>query len=152
MPLETEIDHPPIVLIEDNPDDEGLALRAFKRSGAKNPVIVARDGEEAVKRIPSLSEGPTPAVILLDLKLPKLSGIEVLERIRANEATKNVPVVVLTSSDEAVDIIACYQRGANAFVRKPVDFDEFIDTIDSIVRFWLRRNLVISAGKSGASF
>ena len=82
-----------------------------------------------------------PVLILLDLKLPKLTGIEVLEVIRGTEGTRLVPVVVLTSSDELVDVQGCYQRGANAFIRKPVDFDEFTEAIDSIVRFWLRHNL-----------
>lgn len=141
MPMEPETDLPPILLVEDNPDDEGLALRALKKSGVRNPVVVARDGEEAVQKLPSLVEASVPILILLDLKLPKLSGIEVLERIRAHPPTQLVPVVVLTSSDEAIDVHACYSRGANAYVRKPVDFDEFIDAIDSIARFWLRRNL-----------
>ena len=138
---ETDVDQPPILLVEDNPDDEGLALRAFRKAGVKNRVEVARDGEEAVAKVASFEHGPTPVLILLDLKLPKLNGIEVLERIRATPATKHVPVVVLTSSDETVDVLGCYTRGANAYVRKPVDFDEFIEAIDSIVRFWLRRNL-----------
>jgi two-component system, response regulator len=142
MTFDHENDQPPILLVEDNPDDEGLALRAFKRSGVKNSILVARDGEEAVRKVTEFANGSTPTLILLDLKLPKLSGIEVLERIRANQVTKFTPVVVLTSSDEAIDVQGCYSRGANAFVRKPVDFDEFIEAIDSIVRFWLRRNLL----------
>jgi two-component system response regulator len=142
MPNDHENDQPPIFLVEDNPDDEGLALRAFKKSGVRNPVIVARDGEEAVRKLPELANGGVPVLILLDLKLPKLSGMEVLERIRSNGATAHVPVVVLTSSDETIDVIGCYARGANAYVRKPVDFDEFIEAIDSIVKFWLRRNLL----------
>jgi two-component system response regulator len=147
MPTETENDLPPILLVEDNPDDEGLALRALKKSGVRNPVIVARDGEEAVQKLPGFTNGSTPVLILLDLKLPKLSGIEVLERIRANPNTQLVPVVVLTSSDETVDVLGCYSRGANAYVRKPVDFDEFIEAIDSIARFWLRRNLLATRAR-----
>ncbi|MEZ0327847.1 MAG: response regulator [Fimbriimonas sp.] len=141
MPMDTESDLPPILLVEDNPDDEGLALRALKKSGVRNPVIVARDGEEAVQKLSSFTNGSIPVLILLDLKLPKLSGMEVLERIRGNVSTQLVPVVVLTSSDETIDVVGCYSRGANAYVRKPVDFDEFIEAIDSIARFWLRRNL-----------
>jgi two-component system response regulator len=147
MPLDAEHDLPPVLLVEDNPDDEGLALRAFKKSGVKNQVIVARDGEEAVRKLPELVNGNAPVLILLDLKLPKLSGLEVLERIRENAGTKHVPVVVLTSSDETVDVTGCYARGANAYVRKPVDFDEFIEAIDSIVKFWLRRNLLPNKGR-----
>jgi two-component system, response regulator len=145
--MESELDLPPILLVEDNPDDEGLALRALKKSGARNPVVVARDGEEAVNKLSTFTNGSTPVLILLDLKLPKLSGIEVLERIRANTSTQLVPVVVLTSSDETVDVVGCYARGANAYVRKPVDFDEFIEAIDAIARFWLRRNLLASRAR-----
>ena len=141
MPSEIDVEQSPIFLVEDNPDDEGLAVRAFRKSGVKNPIVVARDGEEAVRKIVEVSNEQKLLIVLLDLKLPKLSGIEVLERIRAHDATKLVPVIVLTSSDESVDVMGCYSRGANAFVRKPVDFDEFIDAIDSIARFWLRRNL-----------
>ncbi|HSI72135.1 MAG TPA: response regulator [Fimbriimonas sp.] len=147
MPADSEHDLPPVLLVEDNPDDEGLALRAFKKSGVKNRVLVARDGEEAVKKLPEFVNGSVPALILLDLKLPKLSGLEVLERIRANPTTCQVPVVILTSSDEMVDVSGCYARGANAYVRKPVDFDEFIEAIDSIVKFWLRRNLLPTKGR-----
>jgi two-component system, response regulator len=142
MALDSEINQPVLLLVEDNPDDEGLALRALKKSGVKNPVVVARDGEEAVRKLPEVCVNGSPSLVLLDLKLPKLSGLEVLERIRLYEGTRLVPVVVLTSSDEAVDILGCYTRGANAFVRKPVDFDEFIEAVDSIVRFWLKRNLL----------
>jgi two-component system, response regulator len=142
MALDSEINQPVLLLVEDNPDDEGLALRALKKSGVKNPVVVARDGEEAVRKLPEVCANGSPSLVLLDLKLPKLSGLEVLERIRLYEGTRLVPVVVLTSSDEAVDILGCYTRGANAFVRKPVDFDEFIEAVDSIVRFWLKRNLL----------
>jgi two-component system, response regulator len=147
MPMESENDQPPVLLVEDNPDDEGLALRAFKKSGVRNPVIVARDGEEAVRKLPELVNGGVPVLILLDLKLPKLSGLEVLEKIREHGPTRYAPVVVLTSSDESVDVAGCYARGANAYVRKPVDFDEFIEAIDSIVRFWLRRNLLPTKGR-----
>ncbi len=145
--MESDNDLPPILLVEDNPDDEGLALRALKKSGVRNPVIVARDGEEAVQKLPAFVNESVPVLILLDLKLPKLSGIEVLERIRANSSTQLVPVVVLTSSDETIDVVGCYSRGANAYVRKPVDFDEFIEAIDSIARFWLRRNLLVSKAR-----
>src|SRR5690349_9990567 len=113
MPIDAENDLPPILLVEDNPDDEGLALRALKKSGVRNPVVVARDGEEAVQKLPGFTDGNTPVLVLLDLKLPKLSGIEVLEKIRANKSTQLVPVVVLTSSDETIDVLGCYSRGAN---------------------------------------
>jgi two-component system response regulator len=147
MPSEIDVEQSPIFLVEDNPDDEGLAVRAFRKSGVKNPIVVARDGEEAVRKIVEVSNEQKLLIVLLDLKLPKLSGIEVLERIRAHDATKLVPVIVLTSSDESVDVMGCYSRGANAFVRKPVDFDEFIDAIDSIARFWLRKNLTPNSSR-----
>ena len=142
-----EFDQSPIFLVEDNPDDEGLAIRAFRKSGVKNPIVVARDGEEAVRKLIELASEERPLVILLDLKLPKLSGLEVLEKIRSNEVTRLVPVVVLTSSDEVIDVQGSYSRGANAFVRKPVDFDEFIEAMDSIARFWLKRNLSPNNGR-----
>lgn len=141
MPPEIDPEQVPIFLVEDNPDDEGLAIRAFRKSGVTNPIVVARDGEQAVQKLAELTAVHRPSIILLDLKLPKLSGMEVLEKIREMEATKLTPVVVLTSSDESIDIVGCYSRGANAFVRKPVDFDEFIEAMNSIASFWLKRNL-----------
>lgn len=125
-----------ILLVEDNPDDEKLTLRAMRQCEVPNLIIVARDGEEALlhlqdgmKRLPSL--------ILLDLKLPKVGGIEVLRRLRSSQRTRHLPVVVLTSSDEERDILQCYDNGANSYIRKPVDFDQFIDAVKQLGLYWL---------------
>jgi two-component system response regulator len=122
-----------ILLVEDNPDDEELTLLAFKKCNVANEVVVVRDGEEALDYLfgtgahagRDLSVMPT--VILLDLKLPKLDGLEVLKRLRANERTRRLPVVILTSSREQQDVIESYNLGANSYVRKPVDFVQFIE-------------------------
>jgi two-component system, response regulator len=135
-----------ILLVEDNPDDEELTLMGLKGSGVLNEVVVVRDGEEAVQFL--LAEGQykdrvssaVPAVILLDLKLPKLSGLEVLERLRANPLTKCLPVVILTSSSEEEDVINSYKLGANSFVRKPVDFNRFADAVKQLGLYWLLIN------------
>jgi two-component system, response regulator len=131
-----------ILLVEDNPDDEELTLRAFKKNNIKNPIVVARDGAEALDYIfcrgafASRSPEP-PQVILLDLKLPKVNGLDVLAQIRANPATKLTPVVILTSSKEDHDIIQGYAKGANSYVRKPVDFAEFIESARNLGLYWL---------------
>jgi CheY-like chemotaxis protein len=135
-----------ILLVEDNPDDEELTLMSLKNSGVLNQVMVVRDGEEAMQFL--LAEGQykdrnmraIPAVILLDLKLPKLSGLEVLERLRANSLTKCIPVVILTSSSEEEDVINSYKLGANSFVRKPVDFNRFADSVKQLGLYWLLIN------------
>lgn len=135
-----------ILLIEDNPDDELLTLRAFNKNHIKNEVIVARDGQEALDwlfltgsytdRDPSVA----PAVILLDLKLPKVDGIEVLRKIRHHPQTKVLPVVVLTSSREEQDVIESYKLGANSYIRKPVDFSEFSEAVSRLGVYWLLMN------------
>lgn len=127
-----------ILLVEDNVDDEELTLRALRRAEVPNRVVVARDGAEAVDILFGKEE--QPKVVLLDLNLPKLDGHEVLRRIRAHEATRHLPVVVLTSSKEDVDINRSYQLGANSYVRKPVDFKQFIDTLNMLSRYWLSMN------------
>ena len=132
----------PILLVEDNPDDVALTLRALKKNQILNPISVASDGAEALKFLfdggnTNLTE---PGLILLDLKLPKVDGLEVLRRIRANERTKVIPVVVLTSSKLEEDILSSYQSGANAYVRKPVNFAEFADAIKTLGMFWLLLN------------
>jgi CheY-like chemotaxis protein len=135
-----------ILLVEDNPDDVDLTLRAFKRAQIANEVVVVRDGEEALDYLfgtgvhagRDLSVMPT--VMLLDLKLPKVMGLDVLRRIRADERTKRMPVVVLTSSDEEGDIITSYDLGANSFVRKPVDFARFLDAARQLGLYWLVLN------------
>jgi CheY-like chemotaxis protein len=131
-----------ILLVEDNPDDVDLTLRAFQRNQLANEVIVATDGEEALDYLFSTGahagRAPgMPTVVLLDLKLPKVMGLDVLRRIRADERTRRLPVVVLTSSNEERDIITSYDLGANSFVRKPVDFAEFLDAAKQLGLYWL---------------
>ena len=127
-----------ILLVEDNPDDVELTRRAFQRNKIANELIVATDGEEALAYLHG--DNPKPAVVLLDLKLPKVSGLDVLRRLRADERTRRLPVVVLTSSNEERDIITSYDLGANSFVRKPVDFAQFIDAARQLGLYWLMLN------------
>jgi len=135
-----------ILLVEDNPKDEALTLRALKKSNILNPVIVARDGVEALDYLfargahANRDRTAMPQVILLDLKLPKVDGLEVLKALRANESTKLLPVVVLTSSNEEQDLIRSYSLGANSYVRKPVDFAQFLDAVRQLGLFWLILN------------
>ena len=128
-----------ILLVEDNPDDEALTLRALKRNKIMNEVIVARDGVEALGYLFG-DTCVTLQVVLLDLKLPKVDGLEVLRRLRANERTKLMPVVVLTSSDEEQDIVDSYSLGANSYIRKPVDFDQFAEAVRQLGLYWLVLN------------
>ena len=128
----------PILLVEDNPDDERLTIRALRRGRVTNPIQVARDGEEALTLL--FSDNLLPSVILLDLKLPKVDGLDVLKRIRGNERTQLLPVVVLTSSSEERDIIESYSLGANSYVRKPVDFDQFNNAVAQLGLYWVLIN------------
>jgi CheY-like chemotaxis protein len=135
-----------IMLVEDNPDDEALTLRALKKNNIQNDVVVARDGVEALDylfatgsyagRDPSVK----PVVILLDLKLPKIDGLEVLRRIRADERTKFIPTVVLTSSKEEQDLVNSYSLGCNSYIRKPVDFVQFVEAVRQLGLYWLVLN------------
>jgi two-component system response regulator len=136
----------PILLVEDNLDDVSLALRALKRNHILNDVIVAHDGAEALEYLLSEgSAGRTPyGLVLLDLKLPKIDGLEVLRRLRADERTRVTPVVILTSSRLEEDVEAGYREGANAFVRKPVNFTEFVEAINTVGMFWLLLNEAVS--------
>ena len=128
-----------ILLVEDNADDEQLTLRAMRQSEVPNIIRVARDGAEALDHI--FAPGARlPDLILLDLKLPKVSGLEVLQRLRGDDRTRGLPVVVLTSSDEERDILESYSLGANSYIRKPVDFDEFIDAVRQLGLYWLTMN------------
>lgn len=135
-----------ILLVEDNPDDEALTLRALKKNNIRNEVVVARDGVEALDYLFGTGAyagrdlTSMPHVILLDLKLPKVDGFEVLERIRSSESTKFLPVVILTTSNEDQDRIRGYGLGANSFVRKPVEFDKFIDAVRQLGLYWLILN------------
>ncbi|MCL5105616.1 MAG: response regulator [Armatimonadetes bacterium] len=137
--------HRTILLVEDNPDDVELTLLAFEEGNLTNEIIVARDGEEALDYL--FGTGPyadqtkeLPAVILLDLKLPKISGLDVLKQVRSDPRTNCLPVVVLTSSKEDEDIMRSYSLGANAYVRKPVDYAEFVKAAQTLGLFWLLLN------------
>jgi CheY-like chemotaxis protein len=133
-----------ILLVEDNADDELLTIRALKKNNIANDIIVARDGAEALdylfdtdaeKKLKFL-----PTLIILDLNLPKIDGLEVLKRLKADTQTKLIPVVVLTSSDEQIDMLTCYGLGANSYIRKPVDFNKFIEVAANIGLYWLVMN------------
>jgi two-component system response regulator len=131
-----------ILLVEDNADDELLTIRALKRNNLLNEVRVARDGAEALEMLfPPTGDDPLcPELVLLDLKLPKVDGLEVLRRIRAGNRTCNIPVVILTASREQEDVVAGYRSGANAYVRKPVKFAEFTEAVKVLGMFWLLVN------------
>jgi CheY-like chemotaxis protein len=128
-----------ILLVEDDPDHELLTIRALKKSNLANEVRVARDGAEAIELIFG-PEGLRPTVILLDLKLPKVEGLEVLRRIRETEETRTLPVVVLTSSDEERDLVRSYQLGVNSYIRKPVNFNDFAEATRQLGMYWLVLN------------
>jgi len=136
-----------ILLVEDNPDDETLTLRALRRNNMLNELVVARDGAEALEYL--FGEGgyagrdtrSQPCLILLDLKLQKIDGLEVLRRVRADPRTQLLPVAVLTTSTEEEDIAASYRLGANSYIRKPVDFTEFMDAVRQLVLYWLTLNV-----------
>jgi two-component system response regulator len=136
----------PILLVEDNPDDEALTLRAFRKNNITNEIVVARDGVEALDYLfatgphEGLSADRMPQVVLLDLKLPRIDGLEVLRRIRADDRTKLLPVVVLTSSKEEQDLVESYRIGCNSYVRKPVNFDEFMEAARQLGMYWLLLN------------
>ncbi|MFF5291167.1 response regulator [Paractinoplanes globisporus] len=131
----------PILLVEDNPDDVLLTVRAFTKNRIRNEVVVAVDGEQALQRLlPDAGEPLRPALVLLDIKLPKIDGLEVLRRIRDDDRTRNLPVVVLTTSNEERDIVASYRLGANSFVRKPVVFEEFVSAVNTLGVYWLLVN------------
>lgn len=135
-----------LLLVEDNPDDEELTLLAFEQSAIANEVVVAHDGVEALDylfstgmyadRNPSLM----PALILLDLQLPRINGLEVLQRLRADNRTKLLPVVILTTSNEQQDLINSYSLGCNSYIRKPVDYDQFITAVQQLGMYWLLIN------------
>jgi CheY-like chemotaxis protein len=135
-----------IMLLEDNADDEALTIRALRKNNIQNEVVVARDGVEALDYL--FGTGPhagrdtriKPLVVLLDLKLPKIDGLEVLRRLRADERTKFIPVVVLTSSKEEQDLINSYSFGCNSYIRKPVDFVQFVEAVRQLGLYWLVLN------------
>jgi len=127
-----------ILLVEDNPNDAELTQRALRKNEVVPVLSIARDGAEALEYL--LNSRSKPKVIFLDLKLPKIDGIEVLRRVRADDRTKSIPVVVLTSSQEERDIAECYKLGVNSYVVKPVEFDEFFKTVSDLGKYWLRLN------------
>ncbi|GAP07800.1 MAG TPA: response regulator [Anaerolinea thermolimosa] len=135
-----------VLLVEDNPDDEELALRVMRQHQVADEVLVAHDGMEALEVLfgtdtrPGLVQRELPRVVLLDLKLPGLSGLEVLARIRSDPRTRYLPVVVLTSSTEESDILSSYRLGANSFVHKPVEFQRFADAVRQLGHYWLKIN------------
>jgi two-component system, response regulator len=142
----TGVNNGVILLVEDNPDDVALTERAFKKNRILNPVVIARDGVEALDYL--FGQGPhagrdlsnQPAIMLLDLKLPRLDGLEVLKRIRNDDRTRLLRVVVLTSSKEEHDILQSYHLGANSYIRKPVDFDSFMTAVGQLGLYWLLLN------------
>jgi len=144
-----------ILIVEDNPDDEALTIRALKKNNIGNRVVVVRDGVEALDFLfctgayASRNPNDMPQVTLLDLKLPKVDGLEVLKRIRADERTRLLPVVILTSSKEEQDLIESYEYGANSFMRKPVDFDQFADSVHRLGLYWLVLNEMPPLRKDG---
>lgn len=141
----------PILLAEDNPDDQQLALRAFRKSNLSNEIIIANDGVEALDYLfgTGIYQSDTlpilPAVALLDIKMPRKDGLEVLKEIRAHERTKFLPVVIVTSSREEQDIVSGYSLGVNSYVRKPVDFNEFLKAVQHLGLYWLLLNEVPGA-------
>jgi two-component system response regulator len=140
-----------ILLVEDNPDDEALTLRALKKNNIKNEVVVVHDGAEALDWLfargshAGRDASILPQVVLLDLNLPKVSGLEVLEALRSDPRTKRLPVVLLTSSKEEQDVIAGYDLGANSYVRKPVDFAAFTEAMRHLGMYWLVLNETVPA-------
>jgi len=135
-----------ILLVEDNPDDEALTIRALKKNNILNEVVVMRDGVEALDymfrrgKYANRSPDTNPQVVLLDLKLPKVDGLEVMKQLRENESTRLQPIVVLTTSNEDQDIINSYELGVNSYIRKPVDFNEFMDAVRELGLYWLVLN------------
>jgi two-component system, response regulator len=140
------MDEKMILLVEDNPDDEALTVRALRKNNIANTLSVVRDGAEALEFLfctgayASRDPRELPQIVLLDLKLPKVDGLEVLRRIRSDERTRLLPVVILTSSREEQDLIQSYRLGANSYVRKPVDFNQFVDAVGQLGLYWLVLN------------
>jgi len=142
-----------ILLVEDNPDDAELTLRALKKNNILNQVVLAHDGVEAIDYLfgtgtyAGRDTSALPSVVLLDLKLPKIDGLEVLKQIRAHEKTRYLSVVILTSSKEEQDLISGYQLGANSYIRKPVDFNQFMEAVRQLGLYWLVLNESVPQGR-----
>jgi two-component system response regulator len=130
-----------IALVEDNPDDEALTIRALKKHGISNKIAILRDGVEALAFLLDANQ-PLPQLVLLDLNLPRLNGLELLQRLRADPRTRLLPIVILTSSNEERDLVEGYRLGANSYVRKPVDFVQFSEAVNQLGLYWLVLNQV----------
>ncbi len=147
------MDNKVILLVEDNPDDAELTLRALKKNNILNQVVLAHDGVEAIDYLfgtgtyAGRDTSALPSVVLLDLKLPKIDGLEVLKQIRAGELTRYLSVVILTSSKEEQDLINGYQLGANSYIRKPVDFNQFMEAVRQLGLYWLVLNESVPQGR-----
>jgi two-component system response regulator len=147
------VDNKVILLVEDNPDDAELTLRALKKNNILNQVVLAHDGVEAIDYLfgtgtyAGRDTSALPSVVLLDLKLPKIDGLEVLKQIRAHELTRYLSVVILTSSKEEQDLINGYQLGANSYIRKPVDFNQFMEAVRQLGLYWLVLNVSVPQGR-----
>jgi two-component system response regulator len=146
------MESPYVLLVEDNADDVTLVLRVFNRAGVigDHEVVVARDGAQAVDFLlgPGAAAHPLPRVVFLDLKMPRVDGLEVLRRVRADPRTRRVPVVVLTSSDEERDLRASYDLGANSYVRKPEDATRFFEALSALGRYWFSLNRTVPEGSA----
>jgi two-component system response regulator len=129
-----------ILLVDDNPDDVELTVRAFRSTDVHEPIRIARDGTEAIDQLFGSTSQSLPSLVLLDLKLPGIDGVDVLRRIRADPLTRALPVVILTSSNERIDLMNCYRLGANSYVRKPVSFADFLAATRQIASYWLSLN------------
>lgn len=148
--MNPDLTYQSILLVEDNPVDLDLTLRAFAKRKLSNPVHVARDGAEALSWIPRWEAGePWPALILLDLKLPKVDGLEVLRQLKTHPALRVIPVVVLTTSSEDVDMQQAYRLGANSYIVKPVDFDKFMEVAAQVELYWCVLNKLVPSGVAG---
>lgn len=143
-----------ILLVEDNPDDEALTMRALRKSGVANEIAVARDGAEALDYLFGTGTyagrdlSVMPMLILLDLKLPRIGGLEVLRRVRGDQRTRNLPIVILTSSKEDPDLLSAYELGCNSYIRKPVDFTQFTESVRQLGLYWLVLNEPLPARRT----
>lgn len=152
MDVEVEMDFRPILLVEDNPDDVELTIRAFEKNSVRNEVVVARDGAHALELLfgkggnGNANQRLVPSLVLLDLKIPNVGGFEVLKRMREHSETRLIPVVILTSSKEELDIVNGYTLGANSYVSKPIDYQQYLDAVQQMATYWLSINEPVPEG------